>query len=86
MDKVKEQIKQRIAKKRGEYKRARKKKFQYLKHTGQMANYYKRRIIMKIPLMPRLKPIVTKKTGEVPRCHQRYLKQVKPPIMLSSVK
>jgi len=53
-DKLKEQTKQRIRKERGEYERERKKKFQYLKHTGQMDNYYRR----KIPMMPQLKPIV----------------------------
>jgi len=52
--KFKEQIKQRIKKKRGKYERERKKKFQYLKHTGQMFNYYKK----KIPMMPKLKSII----------------------------
>ena len=34
-------IKQRIQTERGEYTRARRKKFQFLKHTGQLSNYYK---------------------------------------------
>ncbi len=43
----KEQIKQRIQKERGEYERERRKKFLYLKHTGQLDNYYKQKISMK---------------------------------------
>lgn len=36
-------IKQRIQTKRGEYTQKRKKKFQYLKNTGQMENYISQR-------------------------------------------
>jgi len=34
-------IKQTIQTERGEYTKARRKKFQYLKRTGQLSNYYK---------------------------------------------
>ncbi len=51
--KIKEQIKQRIKIERGEYGRARKKKFLYLKHTGQLESYYKQKQGRTIP-----KPII----------------------------
>lgn len=40
MAETKEEIKQRIQQERGEYTRARTKKFLHLKHTGQLQNYY----------------------------------------------
>lgn len=52
---TKELIKQKIQEERGEYTRKRRKKFLYLKNTGQMRNYYMQK---KIPLMPKLKPIM----------------------------
>lgn len=47
MKKIENQkIRQRIKKKRGEVERKRKRKFLYLKHTGQLGNYYMQKILM----------------------------------------
>ncbi len=51
---IKRQIKQKIEEKRGRYTQERRKKLRYFKYHNQMSNYYKQ----KIPMMPRLEPIV----------------------------
>jgi len=50
---IKEQIIQKIRERRAKEKRERKKKFLYLRHTGQMSNY----LAQKIPMMKR-EPII----------------------------
>ena len=50
----KEQIKQRIQKERGEYTHKRRKKFLFLKHIGQLDNYYRQ----KISITPAIKSVV----------------------------
>lgn len=53
--KIKEEIKQRIQKERGEYTRKRRKKYLYYKNRGWLDLYYQQK---RIPIMPKEKSII----------------------------
>lgn len=57
---TKEQKIQKIKVKRGEYTKAREKKFKYLKHIGRSGDYYMRKRLSKLPIsmMPKVRNVV----------------------------